>query len=54
MMLPKVTSARLLSASRIEKDAERLSRLRSRVEAPGADPLVLAMMVQTAGNSRLH
>lgn len=37
-----------------EKDAERLSRLRSRVEAPGSDPLVLAMMVQTAGNSRLH
>lgn len=37
-----------------EKDAERLARLRSRIDDTSSDPLVVAMMVQTAGNTRLR
>lgn len=43
-----------LSEPLFEKDALRLARLRSRIDDTSADPLVVAMMVQTAGNTRLR
>jgi len=47
-------AATKLNEPRLAEDATRLARMREHVEDKGHDPLVLAMMMETAGSTRLR